>query len=92
MASEESAKLSDLPPPGAFGTSLGIGRVRTDAGDLPIYTATDQTPTLEDNDPPRAGVFDDRDGNIGKMNYLCPRRNTFTTNLVVQQTRLLPRP
>jgi hypothetical protein len=99
MDSEESSELSDLSdlsdlsPPGSFGTSFGAGHVHDDTGDLPIYTATDQTPTLEDNDPPRAGVFGDREGNIGKKNDLWSRRNVFRTNLAVQQTRLLlPKP
>jgi hypothetical protein len=83
MASEESSELSELSdlseisPPGSSGTSLGAGRVHVDAGNLPIYTATNQTPTSEDNDPPSAGVFGDRDGNTGKKNDLWSRRNIF---------------
>ena len=99
MASEESSELSDLSdrsdisPPGSFGTSFGAGCVHNNAGDLSIYRATDQTPTMEDNDPPRARVFGDRGGNIGKKNDLCSRRNVSRTNLAVQQARLLlPKP
>jgi hypothetical protein len=37
-----------------------------DADNVSTSAARDQTPALEDNDPLEAGVFDDRDGNIGK--------------------------
>jgi hypothetical protein len=66
MASEESSKPSGLSPPSASGTSFGAGRVHVDAGNFPDSTATDQTPTLEDNDLLEAGVFHDSDVDIGK--------------------------